>query len=483
MGYNHPMNLSPLVRRLQGIVGEAFVLHRPDDLLVYEQDAIMVSRHMPDLVVLPDGTDQVAAVVRAVRAAGLPIVARGAGTGLSGGAIPERGGVVVALTRMTRVLEVDARGRTAVVEPGLVNAEFTAMLAAQGLFFAPDPGSQVAATIGGNVANNSGGPHCLAYGVTGNHVLGMEVVLHDGRVVWLGGSTWDGPGYDLAGVMIGSEGTLGIVTKIAVRVMRRRETLRTLLAIYDTLDAACEASSAIIAAGIIPEALEIIDGMTMKAVNATLHVGFPEDAEAALLVEVEGLHESLPVLIERIEHFCREHGARRIQTAATVEERLNLWKGRKHAGGALGKLARNTMMLDVCAPRSRLVDAMREVAEAGRRWNVRIANFFHAGDGNLHPNLLFDFPADSSEFARVMAATEEILSACVRLGGTITGEHGVGIEKREYMSWVFREQDLDAMKRVKTVFDPDGMLNPDKIFPIGRPVHDSLAEPAAAPRA
>ena len=483
MGYNHPMNLSPLVRRLQGIVGEAFVLHRPDDLLVYEQDAIMVSRHMPDLVVLPDGTEQVAAVVRAVREAGLPIVARGAGTGLSGGAIPERGGVVVALTRMTRVLEVDTRGRTAVVEPGLVNAEFTEMLAAQGLFFAPDPGSQVAATIGGNVANNSGGPHCLAYGVTGNHVLGMEVVLHDGSVVWLGGSTWDAPGYDLAGVMIGSEGTLGIVTKIAVRLMRRRETLRTLLAIYDTLDAACEASSAIIAAGIIPEALEIIDGMTMKAVNTTLHVGFPEDAEAALLVEVEGLRESLPVLIERIENFCREHGARRIQTAATAEERLNLWKGRKHAGGALGKLARNTMMLDVCAPRSRLVDAMREVAEAGRRWNVRIANFFHAGDGNLHPNLLFDFPADSAEFARVMAATEEILRACVRLGGTITGEHGVGIEKREYMSWLFSEQDLDAMRRVKDVFDPDGILNPDKIFPIGRPVHDSLAEPAATPRA
>jgi glycolate oxidase len=475
------MSLSPLIRRLQAIVGEGYVLHRPDDLLVYEQDAIMVNRHLPDLVVLPETTQQVAGVVRAVRDAGLPIVARGAGTGLSGGAIAEMGGVVVTLSRMTRVLEIDPHGRTAVVEAGLVNAEFTAMLANEGLFFAPDPGSQVAATIGGNVANNSGGPHCLAYGVTGNHVLGMEVVLYDGSVVWLGGTTWDAPGYDLGGVMIGSEGTLGIVTQIAVRLMRRRETVRTLLAIYETLDAACAATSAIIAAGIVPEACEIIDGVTMKAVNATLQVGFPEDAEAALLVELEGVNEALPVLFERIERICRANGATRIQTAASTDERLNLWKGRKHAGGALGKLARNTMMLDVCAPRSRLVDAMREVTAAGERWGVRIANFFHAGDGNLHPNLLFDFPATAPEFANVVAATEEIMQACVRLGGTISGEHGIGIEKREYMPWLFAPQDLDAMKRVKAAFDPEGRLNPNKIFPTGRAVHDSARHtPVAA---
>jgi glycolate oxidase len=304
-------------------------------------------------------------------------------------------------------------------------------------------------------------------------VLGMEVVLHDGAVAWFGAGTWDAPGYDLAGLMIGSEGTLGIVTKIAVRLMRRRETVGTLLAIYDTLDGACAATSAIIAAGIVPEACEIMDGITMRAVNATLQVGFPEDAEAALLVEVEGLRDALPVLIARIEDLCRAHGATRIETAATADERLKLWKGRKHAGGALGRLARNTMMLDVCAPRSRLVDAMREVAAAGERWGVRIANFFHAGDGNLHPNLLFDFPPEAPEFARVMAATEDILRACVRLGGTITGEHGVGIEKREYMGWLFDDRDLDAMKRVKASFDPDGLLNPDKIFPTGRAVHAS----------
>lgn len=479
-GYNRRMDLAPLTRRLRAIVGEPHILYRPDDLIVYEQDAIMVNRHLPDLVVLPGDTAQVAEVVRAVREAGLPIVARGAGTGLSGGAIPETGGVVVVLSRMTRVLEVDPLGRTAVVEAGLVNAEFTAMLARWGLFFAPDPGSQVAATIGGNVANNSGGPHCLAYGVTGNHVLGMEVVLHDGSVTWLGGSTWDAPGYDLAGIMIGSEGTLGIVTKVAVRLLRRREAVGTLLAVYDTMDSACEATSAVIAGGIVPEALEIIDGVTMRAVNRTLHAGFPEDAEAALLVEVEGVAEAVPTVMDRIEAICRAGGARRIQTASSAEERLKLWKGRKHAYGSLGVLARNAIMLDVCAPRSRLAEAMRAVAEAGRRWDVRISNFFHAGDGNLHPNLLFDFPPDDPAFDRVKAATEDILRACVQLGGTITGEHGVGIEKREYMPWMFSARDLDAMKRVKVVFDPDGLLNPNKIFPVGQAVHGASPRAPAA---
>ncbi|MDR7523550.1 MAG: FAD-linked oxidase C-terminal domain-containing protein [Armatimonadota bacterium] len=468
------MDRADLIRRLQAIVGEPYVLYRPDDLLVYEQDALMVSRRRPDLVVLPDGTAQVSQVVRAAREAGLPVVPRGAGTGLAGGAIPEAGGVVVALTRMTRVLELDVQSRIAVVEPGLVNAEFTAMLAGHGLFFAPDPGSQVASTIGGNVANNSGGPHCLVYGVTSNHVLGLEVVLADGSVVWFGGRTWDAPGYDLTGLLVGSEGTLGIITKVVVRLMPRREAVRTLLAIYDTMDAACEATSAVIASGIVPEALEILDGVSMRAVNRTLHVGFPEDAEAALLIEVEGVAESVPVLIERLEAICRAHGARRIQTASTAEERLNLWKGRKHAFGSLGSLARRAIMLDVCAPRSRLPEIMRKVAEAGRRWNVGISNFFHAGDGNLHPNLLFDFDDDSPEFARVLGASEDIMRACIEMGGTITGEHGIGLEKREYLGWMYGEDDIAAMKRVKALFDPEGRLNPDKIFPIGRPVHGGL---------
>ncbi len=471
------MDRSLLIRNLQRIVGQPYVLHRDDELTVYEQDALMVARHKPDVVVLPDNTQQVAEIVNVAREAGLPVVARGAGTGLAGGAIPEQGGVVVALTRMTRILDVDPASLTAIVEPGLVNAELTASLAAQGLFYAPDPGSQVASTIGGNVANNSGGPHCLAYGVTSNHVLGMEIVLADGTITWVGGRTHDAPGYDLTGLLVGSEGTLGIVTKIVVRLMKTREAVRTLLALYDTMDAACEATSAVIAAGIVPEAMEILDRIVMRAVNKTLNAGFPEDAEAALLVEVEGLRESVPPLIERIEAICRAQGARRIQMATTPDERFNLWKGRKHAYGAMGRLGRRTMMLDVCAPRSRLPEIMRKVLEAGRRWNIGVSNFFHAGDGNLHPTPFFDFDDDSPEYARVINLCEDIMRACIELGGTITGEHGIGLEKREYLKWMFGDDDIAAMKRVKAVFDPEGVLNPDKIFPTGRPVHG--AHPAA----
>ncbi len=478
------MERSLLIRNLQRIVGEPYVLHRDDDLVVYEQDALMVARHKPDVVVLPDNTQQVAEIVKVAREAGLPVVARGAGTGLAGGAIPEQGGVVIALTRMTRILDVDPVSLIAVVEPGLVNAELTASLASRGLFYAPDPGSQVASTIGGNVANNSGGPHCLAYGVTSNHVLGMEVVLADGTITWVGGRAWDAPGYDLTGLLVGSEGTLGIVTKIVVRLMKKREAVRTLLAIYDTMDGACEATSAVIAAGIVPEAMEIVDGIVMKAVNKTLNAGFPEDAEAALLVEVEGLRESVPPVIERIEVICRAQGARRIQMATTADERLNLWKGRKQAYGAMGRLGRRVMMLDVCAPRSRLPEIMRKVQEAGRRWNIGVSNFFHAGDGNLHPTPFFDFDDTSPEYARVVNLCEDIMRACIELGGTITGEHGIGLEKREYLKWMFGDDDIAAMKRVKAVFDPEGALNPDKIFPTGRPVHGAHpVAPATVSRA
>ena len=465
------MDRADLIRRLQAVVGEAYVLHQPDDLAVYEQDALMVARHAPDVVVLPDTTQQVSDVVRVARAAGLPVVARGAGTGLAGGAIPERGGIVIALTRMTRILEVDAQSLIAVVEPGLVNADLTAALTAQGVFYAPDPGSQVASTIGGNVATNAGGPHCLAYGVTGNHILGMEVVLPDGTIAWTGGRVWDSSGYDLTGLLVGSEGTLGIVTKVIVRLMKRREAVRTLLAVYDTMDAACEATSAVIAAGIVPEAMEILDGIVMRAVNKTLHAGFPEDAEAALLIEVEGLSESVPVLVERIEAICRKQEARRIQTATSTEERLALWKGRKQAYGAMGRVARRTMMLDVCAPRSHLPEVMRKVMAAGRRWNIGVSNFFHAGDGNMHPTPFFDFDEHSPEYARVVGLCEDIMRACIELGGTITGEHGIGLEKREYLGWMFTDDDIAAMKRVKTAFDPDEILNPGKIFPTGEPVH------------
>ncbi len=465
------MDRTELIRRLEAVVGRPYVLHRTDDVSVYEQDALMVARGRPDAVVLPESAEQVAAVVRIARQAGLPVVARGAGTGLAGGAIPVRGGIVVALTRMTRILEIDVASRLAIVEPGVVNADLTAALEPHGLFYAPDPGSQVASTIGGNVATNAGGPHCLAYGVTGNNVLGLEVVLPDGTLTWVGGRAHDAPGYDLVGLLVGSEGTLGIVTKIVVRLVQKREAVRTLLAIYDAMDAACEATSAVIAAGIVPEALEVLDGISMRAVNRTLGAGFPEDAEAALLIEVEGVAEAVPVLIERIEAICRQHGARRIQTAATAEERAGLWKGRKHAYGALGRLGRRAMMLDVCAPRSRLAAVMRQVLAAGRKWEVGVANFFHAGDGNMHPTPFFDIAEDSPEYARVVGLTEDIMRACVDAGGTITGEHGIGLEKREYLGWMFGEADIAAMKRIKAVFDPDGLYNPEKIFPIGRSPH------------
>jgi glycolate oxidase len=473
--------VADLIRRLQAIVGEPYVLHRPDDLAVYEQDALMVARHRPDVVVLPETTEQVSETVKAARAAGVPIVARGAGTGLAGGAIPQAGGVVVALTRMTRLLDLDLASRIAVVEPGMVNADLTTMLAPHGLFYAPDPGSQVASTIGGNVANNSGGPHCLAYGVTSNNVLGLEVVLADGSITWVGGTAHDAPGYDLTGLLVGSEGTFGVVTKVAVRLLPRREAVRTLLAIYDTMDVACEAVSAVIAGGIVPEALEVLDGISMRAVNQTLHAGFPDDAEAALLIEVEGLAEAVPVLMERIEGICRARGARRVQVAASASERLNLWKGRKHAYGALGKLGRRAMMLDVCAPRSRLPEIMRRVLEASRRWNVGVANFFHAGDGNLHPTPFFDFDDDSPDYARVIGLTEDIMRACVELGGTITGEHGIGLEKREYLGWMFSDPDIAAMKQVKQVFDPASVLNPGKVFPTGQPVHGAHGKPSVVP--
>jgi glycolate oxidase len=307
----------------------------------------------------------------------------------------------------------------------------------------------------------------------------MEVVLHDGRVVWFGGGALDTPGYDLTGVLVGSEGTLGIVTKIVVRLMAKREAVRTLLAIYDTMDAACDTASAIIASGVIAEALEILDGTVMRAVNHTLHAGFPEDADAALLIELEGLTDSVPVVMERVETICRERGARRVQTAATAEERLNLWKGRKHAYGALGTLGRRSMMLDVCVPRSRLAEAMRKVQEAGRRWNINVSNFFHAGDGNMHPTPYFDFDDSSPEYTRVISLCEDIMRACIELGGTITGEHGLGLEKREYLGWVYGADDIAAMKQVKAVFDPQGVLNPEKMFPLGKSVHGSARTPMA----
>jgi glycolate oxidase len=454
--------------RLREIVGSAFVLTVPEDTVVYEQDAFLVARSAPDAVVLPGSTEEVAAVTRVVREAGMPLIVRGAGTGLNGGSIPVRGGVMIVLTRLDRILDVETRGRTATVEPGVINAELTVRTSAGGLFYAPDPGSQGVSTIGGNVGNNAGGPHCLAYGVTGNHVLEMEVVLSSGEIVAVGSPAVDPPGYDLAGLLVGSEGTLGIITRVTVRLLRRAEDTRTLLAVFETIQDASQTVSEIIAAGIIPTAMEMIDGVVMRAVEAAIHAGYPADAGAVLLIDVDAHTDSLPRLMERIAEIARRHSPRQLRAAASARERELLWKGRKEGAGALGRLAPSYYLHDGVVPRTRLPEVMQRVAEIARAHDLVIGNLFHAGDGNLHPTILFD-PRIPGMLERVVAAGEKILKACVDAGGSITGEHGVGIEKREYMKWLFTETDLEAMRRVKRAFDPDDRLNPGKLLPDGQP--------------
>ena len=452
-----------ILRELMSIVGRDYVLHDPADLMVFEYDAT-VGRALPQVVVLPETAEQVSEVVKLARRYGLPVTPRGAGTGLSGGAIPEMGGVVLALTRMKRILEVDHQEGVALVEPGVVNLDLSRAVQPYGLYFAPDPASQRACTVGGNVAENAGGPHCLAYGVTTNHVLGLELVLADGEMVWVGGRTRDLPGYDLTGAVIGSEGTLAIVTKILVRLLRLPEAVRTLLAIFDDMDQASNAVSAIIGQGFVPAALEMMDYEVIQAVEASLHVGFPTDASAVLLIEVEGLREAVAEEGEAVEKICRAEGAREVRVAEDGPERDLLWAGRKGAIGALGRLMPNYYVLDGTVPRTRLPEVLRRVAEVGQKHGFRIANVFHAGDGNLHPNILFD-ARQPGELERAVEAGGEIMRICVDAGGTITGEHGIGVEKRKFMRWLFSDDDLEAMSRLKAVFGAGELFNPGKIFP------------------
>ena len=468
-----------LVRRLREIVGDRYVLTAPADVVVYEQDGSILSV-LPEVVVLPATVAEVAAVVRAARQAGAPIVPRGSGTGLAGGAVPAEGGVVVSLARMTRIREVDLRGRTVVAEAGVINLDVTRAVEAAGFFYAPDPSSQAACSVGGNVATNSGGPHTLAYGVTTNHVLGLEVVLGDGTVTWLGGRVPDVAGYDLTGVFVGSEGTLGIVTAAVLRLMRAREAVRTLLAIFDRMDDATDVVVQITAAGIVPAALEMMDRTTIEAVETGAPVGYPRDAEAVLLVEVEGVREYADRAADLARQICARGGAREVRVARDDAERQRLWKGRKGAFGALGALAPHYYVQDGVVPRSRLPQIMREIAEIGRRYGLRIANVFHAGDGNLHPNILFDMRSPG-ELDRVIAAGADILRACVAAGGSITGEHGIGLEKKAYMDLLFSPADLDAMARVRRSFDPDGGFNPAKVFPTPLTCAEVRRAPAALP--
>jgi glycolate oxidase len=458
-------------RRLRGafqaIVGADAVVTDPGDLLVYESDGLTVLRATADVIVFPRSTAEVAACVKLANAEGLPFVARGAGTGLAGGCLPAEGGLVIALTRMNRILEVDYDNQLAVVEPGLVNLHLSQALAPRGFYYAPDPSSQIACTIGGNVANNSGGPHTLKYGVTTNHVLGLEVVLPDGEVVWLGGKLREHQGYDLVGVFVGSEGTFGIATKVVVRILRRPQAVKTLLAVFDLLDQASQTVAAITARGLTPAAVEMIDQITIQAVEDAYGAGYPRDAAAALLIELDGLAAGLEEEAERVVAACRENGAREVRVARDEAERQLLWKGRKAAFGAYGRVSPAYFVMDGVIPRTRLPQVLRRIAEIVATHGLRVGNVFHAGDGNLHPNILYD-PRNPGEVERVLAAGAEIMKVCVDVGGSISGEHGIGIEKQNFMPWIFSEADLKAMAAVKAAFNPTGRCNPGKIFPTAK---------------
>ena len=455
-----------VIRSLERVVGREAVLWRPEELIAFEYDGT-IDRARPQAVVFPTNAEHVAEVVRIALDAGLPVTPRGAGTGLSGGAVAALGGVVVALTRMKRIIEVDSENRLAVVEPGVVNLELSKAVASYNLYYAPDPSSQRVCTLGGNVAENAGGPHCLAYGVTTNHVLGLEVVTPEGEIVWLGGRARETPGYDLRGVFVGSEGTLGIVTKIVLRLLRRPEATRTLLAIFDEVDQASAAVSSIIGRGVVPAALEMMDAEVIRAVEPALHVGYPLDAGAVLLIEVDGLRETIAEQASAVREVCDAEGAREVREAEEDAEREQLWAGRKGAIGALGRLAPNYYVLDGVVPRTKLPAVLREVYAIGKRYGFPIANVLHAGDGNLHPNVLFD-ERKPGETARVLEAGAEIMRACVDAGGSITGEHGVGYEKRSFLKWIFSDADIAAMAKVKAAFGSSELYNPCKLFPTGK---------------
>jgi glycolate oxidase len=455
---------TPLLDRLRAIVGRDALLTSATDLLVYECDGYTIEKNRPDVVVFPTSTEQVVQIVKACNEAGVPFLPRGAGTSLSGGCLPVGGGVLISLTRMKRILEVSYRDRYAVVEPGLVNLWLTNHLKAQGYHYAPDPSSQGACTIGGNVATNSGGPHTLKYGVTVNHVLGLELVLPDGRVVQTGGPAEDNPGYDLTGVIVGSEGTFGVVTKVWVRISRNPEAYRTLLGVFETVDDATNTISDLIGAGIVPAALEMLDRLILQAVEAAFHFGFPLDAGAVLIMEVDGLEAGLSQDAERIVSIARKNGAREVRRANTDAERLLLWKSRKQAFGAVGRLAPSYCTQDGVVPRTKLPHILREIQRIGEKYNLRICNVFHAGDGNIHPILLFD-ERDPDQVKRVLAASNEILDECIRCGGSVTGEHGIGVEKLDFMPKLFTPEDLGWMLRLRSAFNEEGRCSPHKMLP------------------
>jgi glycolate oxidase subunit GlcD len=457
-----------LIDALEAVVGAARCLHRREELLVYECDGLTLHTAEPSAVVFPESRHEVQGIVRACRRHRVPFVPRGAGTGLSGGALANDGAVVIECSRLNRIRALDPEDRIAVVEPGVINADLSAAARPHGLFYAPDPSSQLACTLGGNVAENSGGPHTLKYGTTTNHVLALELVLPDGSCYELGSATGFAPGFDWVGALVGSEGTLGIVTAITVRLTPIPESVETMLAIFPDVVSACRAVGAVIESGLVPAALEIVDQRTIRAVEDSVYAaGLPRDAGAVLIVELDGPAVAVPAQVERVRELCSRAGAARVELARDEAERQRFWRARKGAFGAMGRLAPDLYVHDAVVPRSALPVVLAKVCEIGDRYGLTLSNVFHAGDGNLHPNISFD-RRDPEELARVMAAGSEILKLCVAAGGVITGEHGVGTEKREFISLVFGEADLEAMLRLRATFDPDRVCNPGKIFPTTR---------------
>jgi glycolate oxidase len=455
------------IESLRKISGADGVLSHPDQLLVYECDAYTLEKHSPEVVVLPRDTQQVISIVKLCHEHGLPIIPRGAGTSLSGTVLAVTGGVMIALTRMNQVLSIDYRNRRALVEAGCVNAWVTNAVKSRGLFYAPDPSSQPACTIGGNIGTNSGGPHTLKYGVTTNHVLGFEMVLPDGNVVWLGATPEGGedvPGYDVRGAAVGCEGMFGIVTRVLLRLVRAPQAYKTMLGIFETVDHASQAVSDIISAGIVPGAMEMMDQLITQAVEAAYHFGFPLDAGAVLIVELDGLAAGLNEQAERVIDICRRNHAREVRLAGSEQERADLWKSRKRAFGAIGRLSPNYVTQDGVVPRSKLPEIMRFIRATSEKYGLRIPNVFHAGDGNIHPLILYD-ERDPKQVKDAVAAGNEILQRCVDLGGSVTGEHGIGVEKIDFMEKQFTKADLDAMRALRRVFDPEQRCNPHKIFP------------------
>jgi glycolate dehydrogenase FAD-linked subunit len=450
-------------KELVDLLGRRGVLFKSEDLLLYEYDGGF-DKARPELVVFPRTTEDVVDIVNITRKYNLPIVGRGAGTGLSGGAVPLAGGVVIGFSRMNKILEIDLDNERAVVQPGVVNLDITAAVENDGYFYAPDPSSQKACSIGGNVAENAAGPHTLAYGVTANHVLGLEIVLPDGTVFETGGKDADLPGLDITGLMTGSEGLLGLVTKIVVRLMRKPEAVRTLLAVYDNPEDCGQTVSEITARGITPVALEMMDGVMLRMAEEATHAGYPMDAAAVLLIEVEGLREAANEQIQQVREVCEHCNAREVREAKSDAERALLWKGRKNAFGAIGRVSPTFIVQDGMVPRSKIAKTLRYIQEVSEKYGLTISNIFHAGDGNMHPIILFDH-RQPGELEKAQKAGEDILERCIEVGGSISGEHGVGIEKLPLMAKQFNEASLNTMRGIKNLFDPDARLNPGKVLP------------------